>query len=71
MEQIDSDSGLSSIGVDSLITSELSLRLKREYRMKVNSVMLLNTPSIKQLAIKATADIFTVPEPDTVAADHR
>lgn len=67
VEQIDSDSGLSSIGVDSLITSELSLRLKREYRMKVNSVMLLNTPSIKQLAIKATADIFTVPEPDTVA----
>lgn len=49
-DQIDAGNSLANIGVDSIVTSELSNRLKKEYCMNVNTMMLLNSSSIAQLS---------------------
>ncbi|WP_018277419.1 type I polyketide synthase [Teredinibacter turnerae] len=57
-DQIDAGNSLSNIGVDSIVTSELSNRLKKEYCMNVNTMMLLNSSSIAQLANQITNTDF-------------
>lgn len=66
-DQIDSGNSLASMGVDSLVTSELSLRLKKDLSLNVNSMILLSSPSLAQLAIQLMHMNFNVEEPAETA----
>lgn len=62
LDQIDSGNSLSSMGVDSLVTSELSVRIKKDLSLNVNSMILLSSPSLAQLAIQLTQMNFNAEE---------
>lgn len=66
-DQIDSGNSLASMGVDSLVTSELSLRLKKDLSLNVNSMILLSSPSLAQLASQLMHMNFNVEEPAEAA----
>lgn len=51
-DQIDSGNSLSDMGVDSLVTSELSTKVKKDLGLNVNSMILLSSPSLTQLAVQ-------------------
>ncbi len=62
MENISADEAVSNLGVDSLVASELSTRLKNELGMSVSSIMLLNSPSISHLVQSHLSEVFAVDE---------
>lgn len=62
LDQIDSRNSLANMGVDSLVTSELSNRLKKDFSLQVNSMILLSSPSITQLALQLMRMNFNTEE---------
>ncbi|WNO11149.1 SDR family NAD(P)-dependent oxidoreductase [Teredinibacter sp. KSP-S5-2] len=67
MDRIDSGSSLTNLGVDSIVTGELSGKLKKDYGLSVNSMTLLNSPSISALSFELVRMNFT--EEDEMEAE--
>lgn len=66
-DQIDSGNSLSDLGVDSLVTTELSSKVKKDMGLNVNSMILLSSPSLSQLAVQLNRMNFSEAEQPKVA----